>query len=606
MTMYPLGFLPLFCTFLPYSVAVNAALLVPVIVLAVWSYAVFAPRPSSAKDADDVYPVHLPGSSLAHILPFFQRRFDFINQGFELAGQAIYQFSLLRKSVIVLSGEAARRDFFQAKDLDLGAGFRFLSGAVRSRNTFCCRTPSSSSRDRSQLTLTVPSLQIPMLPGVTTDLGPGRVALIYKRLATTQTSESLSRLIPQILEDSRRTINAWGNSGILDPFDRVPELIFQTSVRSLAFSELAEDPATVKRLRELYDTLDTATTPATVLFPWLPSPTAVRKLLATKRIYDIIGKTLDDRMKNGIARDDTPQMLIDAGDERMIIIGFVMGLLVAGARSTGTTASWLITFLSGHPEWREKAADEVRRLIMNHAAQLRCSSEPRTTFAGSTEDASCSAQDQPERQSHQPPSSAPAEPSPASPPLSSLTASLASIPLSAWENDTPVLDSLIRETLRVAEPHVAMRQYLPLSHSSEKEVRAPHAYGKTLYLGGRAIPPGAYVMYPFSDVHLSSDVYQNPWRWDPGRAEMGLKAPYSYVGMGAGTTICQGKRLATLELKLVTAQVVLGFGELRAVDARGLPLPELPRPNWNDVLTCKPPPGSCYVRFERTVEVDAL
>ena len=41
-------------------------------------------------------PSVLPGSSLSHILPFFHRRFDFINQGFELAGQAIYQFSLLR------------------------------------------------------------------------------------------------------------------------------------------------------------------------------------------------------------------------------------------------------------------------------------------------------------------------------------------------------------------------------------------------------------------------------------------------------------------------------------------------------------------------------
>ena len=77
----------------------------------------------------------------------------------------------------------------------------------------------------------------------------------------------------------------------------------------------------VQRLKHLYDTLDTATTPATVLLPWLPGPSAVRRLIATKRIYDIISKTLDERVKNGIARDDTPQMLIDAGDERLIIIG---------------------------------------------------------------------------------------------------------------------------------------------------------------------------------------------------------------------------------------------------------------------------------------------
>ncbi|KAI0716488.1 cytochrome P450 [Earliella scabrosa] len=535
--MYPLGFLPFFYSLVPDSVAFAAALAIPLLVLALWLSAVL-PRPSpSSAPADDDVPVHLPGSSLSHVLPFFHRRFDFLNQGFQLAGQAIYQFTLLRTPVIVLSGEAARRDFFQAKDLDLNAGFKFLSGAI------------------------------PMVPGVTSNLETRRITLIHKRLVASQTTERLASLIPQILEDSRRVISTWGYSGSLDPFQHLPELIFQTTVRCLAFAELADDPATVRRLKELYDTLDTATTPATVLLPWLPGPSAIRRLLATKRIYDIINGTLSERMEKGIVRDDTPQMLIDAGDEKLVIIGFIMGLLVAGARSTGTTASWLITFLSGHPEWKEKAAEEVRRLADSHEEQR--------------------------------PTSGSAQPSPHSPPpLSALTATLASIPLDKWETATPTLDALIRETLRVAEPHVAMRQYVP-------PTPPPHADAEkagALYLGGKAVPPGAFVMYPFSDVHLSSEIYREPWRWDPGRTEMNLKAPYAYVGMGAGTTVCLGKRLATLELKLLTALFVLGFGELRPVNGRGAPLAELPRPNWNDILTCKPPTGSCYLRFARTVD----
>ena len=74
-----------------------------------------------------------------------------------------------------------------------------------------------------------------------------------------------------------------------------------------------------------------------------------------------------------------------------------------------------------------------------------------------------------------------------------------------------------------------MRQYLPQSTASAGEKG-----GGPLYLGGKAVPPGAFVMYPFSDVHLSPEVYKDPWRWDPARAEMSLKAPYAYVGMGAG------------------------------------------------------------------------
>ena len=33
------------------------------------------------------------------------------------------------------------------------------------------------------------------------------------------------------------------------------------------------------------------------------------------------------------------------------------------------------------------------------------------------------------------------------------------------------------------------------------------------------------------------------------------------------------------------------------VDKTGRPLRALPRPNWNDHLTCKPPAGSCFVRL---------
>ncbi|KAI0760176.1 cytochrome P450 [Fomes fomentarius] len=552
--MYPLGFLPFFYSLVPDGVAVGAAVAIPLLALALWLYGVVLPRSlpcAASTPEDDDAPVHLPGSSLSHILPFFRHRFDFLNEGFQLAGQAIYQFTLLRTPVIVLSGEAARRDFFQAKDLDLNAGFKFLSGAI------------------------------PMVPGVTSNLESRRIALIHKRLISSQTTQRLSNLIPQILEDSRRVISTWGYSGSLDPFQHLSELLFQTTVRCLAFTELADDPSTVRRLKGFYDTLDTATTPATVLLPWIPGPSAVRRLIATKRIYDIVSGTLDERIQNGIVRDDTPQMLIDAGDERLVIVGFIMGLLVAGARSTGTTASWLITFLSGHSHWKEKAAEEVRRLTPPSSTDADTDSHRRER----TDSSSAAA---------------------AAPPLSSLSASLASVPLDAWENHTPTLDALIRETLRVAEPHVAMRQYLPppLLNASQHQHPDEKAGGNTLYLGGKAVPPGAFVMYPFSDVHLSSEIYKDPWRWDPARAEMNLKAPYAYVGMGAGATVCLGKRLATLELKLITALFVLGFSELRAVDGKGAPLAELPRPNWNDILTCKPPPGSCYVRFARTVDAD--
>lgn len=64
-----------------------------------------------------------------------------------------------------------------------------------------------------------------------------------------------------------------------------------------------------------------------------------------------------------------------------------------------------------------------------------------------------------------------------------------------------------------------------------------------------------------------------------------------------GKTMCLGQRLAKLEMKLLLATLLLS-SDIELVDKGGRPLDQAPRPNWNDALTCKPPPGSCYLRFD--------
>jgi len=51
----------------------------------------------SALQRDDVdTPVKLPGHPFLAIFPFFRQRFDFLNWGFQVTGQPIFQFQLLR------------------------------------------------------------------------------------------------------------------------------------------------------------------------------------------------------------------------------------------------------------------------------------------------------------------------------------------------------------------------------------------------------------------------------------------------------------------------------------------------------------------------------
>ncbi|KAH0837817.1 cytochrome P450 [Lanmaoa asiatica] len=456
---------------------------------------VFSRGWSKNSDLSAQTPVYLPGPHLLAIVPFFRRRFDFLNDGFCKTEEKIFQFNMLRETVIVVSGESARKAFFTNMAFDLTEGFKVLSGAI------------------------------PMVKGVTSDLQTRRIALIHKRLVSMQKTSHLKQLIEPILDDCHRVMDTWGASGTFDPFEKIYELAFQTTVRSITSQEIANDPALVAQLKSLYDTLDSGTTPTTVLFPWLPGPSMLKKLLATKNVYDIVSRAIDVRVKSGKLQNDTLQMLIDEQDEQQVIVGFMMGLLVAGARATGTTASWLITFLGLDFEWKDKAICEIEELLSTYSPGAAASTFP--------------------------------------------SLHLTSIPLEAWEAETPVLDALIHETLRIAQPHTAMRRNL----------------GPDTIIDTKTIPSGAYVVYPFSDVHLNPELYPDPWKFDPSRKE--TTTPFGYVGWGGGKTICLGQRLARMELKLITSMMLLRFRYL-TVDSRGARPDPIPRPNWNDIFLCRP------------------
>ena len=107
--------------------------------------------------------------------------------------------------------------------------------------------------------------------------------------------------------------------------------------------EIADDPKIVARLQYLYDKVDEGNTPAAVLMPWWPGPGMIKKLFATKGIYDIITQAIETRRKSEKPRDDTLQTLLDSGEEIMVMVGFMMGLIIAGAHSTGTIGTRLMS-----------------------------------------------------------------------------------------------------------------------------------------------------------------------------------------------------------------------------------------------------------------------
>lgn len=140
--MHPLGLLSLVQAWAPEHAVVKLAIALPGIALLILLYSCVKP------DEEDQVAPSLPLSGISTIWPFFQARFDFLTRGFRLTGP-IYQFSLLQvrprhsfpviifglysllqNTVIAVSGEPGRKDFFSCKGLDINEGFKVLSGAV--------------------------------------------------------------------------------------------------------------------------------------------------------------------------------------------------------------------------------------------------------------------------------------------------------------------------------------------------------------------------------------------------------------------------------------------------------------------------------------------
>jgi len=134
----------------------------------------------------------------------------------------------------------------------------------------------------------------------------------------------------------------------------------------------------------------------------------------------------------------------------------------------------MVANLGANPEWRQKAVDEMESLL--------------SLYSGKSEKRSSSR----------------------------LSERLADIPIEAWETETPVLDAIIREVTRIAQPYTSLRRNT----------------GPDIHVAGDFIPSGAYVAYPFSDVHLNPNLYPDPWTFNPGRKAS--QAPLGYVGWGGG------------------------------------------------------------------------
>ena len=153
-------------------------------------------------------------------------------------------------------------------------------------------------------------------------------------------------------------------------------------------------------------------------------------------------------------------------------------------RSCTTLASWALLHLGTNPRWKQKAIDECKALVEKYTNTT--SPEP-------------------------------------------LHTRLSAIPTSAWEDELPSIDSIIRETLRISASGTLFRRNVM----------------KDIQIGEATIKRGDFVAYSIADVSLNPEIYTNPMTFDPDRygpgREEDRKENLAYLAWGAGMYITTSK-----------------------------------------------------------------
>lgn len=156
---------------------------------------------------------------------------------------------------------------------------------------------------------------------------------------------------------------------------------------------------------------------------------------------------------------------------------------------------------------------------------------------------------------------------------------LDSLTLKDWENEFPLLDLSLRESIRLGLTGVDYRM-------NDKDFDI--AVGNS----GECVPRGAYAVYLHGNSHRDPSIYKDPETFDPSRyfddrAE-DRKQPHGYIGWGSGRHPCLGMRTAKLESTLVSAYL-LALCDFELSDKEGKELTEAPpRVNINQNHVARP------------------
>lgn len=416
----------------------------------------------------------------------------------------------------------------------LGRNITVALGPKGSNMVFNGRLAQVSAED-AYTSLTTPVFG----KGVVYDV-PNAVLMEQKRFVkaglSTENFRTYVQLISAEVKDFIKTDPAFlplqqgAKSVVVDIFKAFSEITILTASRTLQGKEVRE--SLDKSFAQLYHDLDSGFTPINFVIPNLPLPNNFRRDRAQRQMSDFYMGIIKKRREGHV--DGTGHDMISALMEQSYkngrdindreIAHMMIALLMAGQHTSSATGSWAMLRLASRPEFIKMLYDE----------QVNVYSDG--------------------------------------------TGGFAPLDYDIQKTQVPVLDAVIRETLRLHPPIHSIMRKVKQDLAVPPTLAAPKgAKGES---DGYVVPKGHYVIAAPGVSQVDPQLWEDADKFDPNRwlsgSAKGMESSNDeqedygwglvstggnspYLPFGAGRHRCIGEQFAYLQLGTIIASFVRAF-----------------------------------------------
>lgn len=205
---------------------------------------------------------------------------------------------------------------------------------------------------------------------------------MYKRC--TQDDHLMANL-HHLVTDTDASLRKIGVADVVDPLKFIGLLIYQLTHRMAGVHDIANDPKLLEETLAIYGPLGDSPY-IDVLFPWLPTPSKLQKMLGYAKLHFTIKKVVKKRRVAEKTDTDMLQKTMDEGFSDVMISlvsklssshekstcllisddQIVIGAILAGVFNTTLATTWNLCCLAENPDRLDEVRTEIDRIIEKH------------------------------------------------------------------------------------------------------------------------------------------------------------------------------------------------------------------------------------------------